>query len=307
MAEIQALRGKEKVEKYKIQKQQCRNPKCRQFCKGYIFLKTHVMKKSQPKKCKLFYTRANNLDELLKAAETELKFMRKIAKQTLLQKHLDTAKKEFTDNVKKELGIRVNQVKVAGHGASVENGPTTMKYLDLENRTKVLDLYYCINDEEKDDLKKLLDQASVIIGVTNRIGKIHVPEFQKYVKNAYKHWIHAFNKFVHIKSSLHWTLGHVAELIARNGGYTLAEYSENSFENWIKKYRDTTDNHARQTSMEDNNIDSLRAMWLHSRQDIRQFDKHSKKNRDDDDEITKTIYAFFEINEEGKRWTFSEQ
>ena len=115
-------------------------------------------------------------------------------------------------------------------------------------------------------------------------------------------------KFVHIKSSLHWTLGHVAELIAGNGGYTLAEYSENSFENWIKQYRDTTDNHARQTSMEDNNIDSLRAMWLHSRQDIRQFDKHSKKNRDDeDDEITKTIYAFFEINEEGKRWTFSEQ
>jgi hypothetical protein len=93
VAEIQALRGKEKVEKYKIQKQQCRNPKCRQFCKGYIFLKTHVMKKSQPKNCKLFYTRANNLDELVKTAETELKFMRKIAKQTLLQNHLDTVKK----------------------------------------------------------------------------------------------------------------------------------------------------------------------------------------------------------------------
>jgi hypothetical protein len=57
--------------------------------------------------------------------------------------------------------------------------------------------------------------------------------------------------------------------------------------------------------MEDNNIDSLRAMWLHSRQDIRQFDKHSKKNQNEDDYITKIIHGFFEINEDGERWTFS--
>ena len=46
--------------------------------------------------------------------------------------------------------------------------------------------------------------------------------------------IYNFKKFVHIKSSLHWTLGHVAQLIALNEGYTLAGVSENSFENWIK-------------------------------------------------------------------------
>ena len=126
---------------------------------------------------------------------------------------------------------------MAGHGASVENGRTTMEFLDPKNRGKVLKLFYC-NQEEKENLNKMLDQANVIIGVTNRIGKIKVQAFQKYVKDAYVHWLHNFKKFVHIKSSLHWTLGHVAELIAKNGGYTLAGVSENSFENWIKAYRD---------------------------------------------------------------------
>ena len=54
--------------------------------------------------------------------------------------------------------------------------------------------------------------------------------------------------------------------------------------------------------------DSLRAMWVHSRQDIRQFDKHSKKSQvDEDDLITKTIHGFFEVNEDGRNWSFSEQ
>ena len=89
----------------------------------------------------------------------------------------------------------------------------------------------------RSNLDTLLDQASVIIGVTNRIGKVKVQEFQQYVKNAHNHWRNNFKKFVHIKSSIHWTMAHVSELIARNEGYTLAEVSENSFENWIKAYR----------------------------------------------------------------------
>ncbi len=51
VAEIQALRGKDARKNYKVQQQQCRNPKCRQICKGFVFLKTHVMRKKQPKKC----------------------------------------------------------------------------------------------------------------------------------------------------------------------------------------------------------------------------------------------------------------
>ena len=121
----------------------------------------------------------------------------------------------------------------------------------------------------------MLDQALTIIGVTNRIGKIRVNDFATFVKDAYFHWINQFRKFVHIKSSLHWTMGHIAELIAKNEAYTLAEYSENSFENWILHYRYATVHLARQTSMPDNNTDSLRAMYAPTRHEIRQYHKVS--------------------------------
>ena len=66
------------------------------------------------------------------------------------------------------------------------------------------------------------------------------------------------------------------------------------------------DNHARQTSIQDNNCDSLRAMWLHSRQDIRQFDKHPQKSKKAN-HLTQIIHGFFIINEDGKKWSFSGQ
>ena len=56
-----------------------------------------------------------------------------------------------------------------------------------------------------------------------------------------------------------------------------------------------------------NNADCLRAMWLHTMHDIRQFDKPSKKPYKEDDEVTKIIHSFFEINEDGKKWSFREE
>ena len=89
-----------------------------------------------------------------------------------------------------------------------------MIFLDPKNRSKVLDLFHTVNDKERQDLNTLLDQAHVIISVTNKISKIHVQKFERYVKNAYNHWSKAFKKFVHIKASNHWTLSHGATLIA---------------------------------------------------------------------------------------------
>ena len=43
VAEIQAMRGKEGLKNYKVQPQQCLNPKCCKICKGYVFLKNHVI------------------------------------------------------------------------------------------------------------------------------------------------------------------------------------------------------------------------------------------------------------------------
>ena len=74
----------------------------------------------------------------------------------------------------------------------MENGETTMKVLARKNREDVLNLFHTVNDKEREDLDLMLDQALVIISVTNRIGKIKVQEFQNFVKESYSHWLKAF-------------------------------------------------------------------------------------------------------------------
>ena len=79
---------------------------------------------------------------------------------------------------------------------------------------------------------------------------------------------------------------------------------ENTIEKCIKEYRDITAHHACQRSMQENNSDCLRAMWLQSRQDIREYEKHQKSKHDENDVITKTIHDFFVVLEDGKKWSF---
>ena len=62
--------------------------------------------------------------------------------------------------------------------------------------------------------------------MSNTIGRIHVQKFADYLRELYDLMIVEFGKFVNIKSSLHWSLSHIAELICKNGSYTLADYSE---------------------------------------------------------------------------------
>ena len=90
-------------------------------------------------------------------------------------------------------------------------------------------------------------------------------------------------------------MAHVWQLIAKNNAYTLAEVSENPFEAWIKPYRYARNNQARQTSIQHNNADCLKTMYLPSRQDIRKFEdtKSAKTLRDDD--VSKTIQSFFYV------------
>ena len=318
VAEIQAKRGKgtklEKMEQDKPQKRQCRNPKCREFFKNWMFLKGHIMKVKRKghlkdNKCYVFYSnaKADYLQEIKDMAEQETRLRKKMRIKTLLEKNLEDGKKHFKKVLERDLKIHIDQPCAVGQGGTVENGPNTMAFLHPDNRKEAINSFNPINDEERRNLDLMLTQAHIIIGVTNCIGRINVPKFQKYVQDAHEHWLNSFKKFTHIKSSVHWNLAHCADLIAQNDGYTLAEVSENSVENWIKYYRDATENHARSTSMGANNTDCLRAMWLHTMHDIRQFDKPSKKPYKEDDEVTKIIHSFFEINEDGKKWSFREE
>ena len=56
--------------------------------------------------------------------------------------------------------------------------------------------------------------------------------------------------------------------------------------------------------MQENNSDCLRAMWLQSRQDIREYEKQPKSKHDENEEIIKTIHDFFIVLEDGQKWSF---
>ena len=216
-------------------------------------------------------------------------FHKRTKKVAGFQKHLISAKNDLIKRLFEDLDIRIEQNKNGGGSCgNVENGDTAMKVLARKNREDVLNLFHTVNDKEREDLDLMLDQALVIISVTNRIGKIKVQEFQNFMNESYSHLPKSFKKFQHTKSSLHWTLSHIGQLIALNESYSLAEVSENSIEKIIKPYRYITANNARQTSMAQNNIDCLRALYLQTHQDIRQLDK-PKKSRESDDEISKLI------------------
>ena len=133
----------------------------------------------------------------------------------------------------------------------------------------------------------------VICNVTNSIGKIKVKKLDEFVKNAYEHWITSFGKFRTLKSSLHWTLGHVTQLIAMNNGYSLAEISENSLEALIKHYRYVTKHMARQSSFVENTQDCLKTLYILSLYKMRQHEKITSKALKND-EMSEKIRDFFE-------------
>ena len=264
---------------------------CNKMYKNSTTLLTHVTKKS--KQCLSYYKGRRLLERLQDAKKREAVCRKKSAPKKTEDQIEEECKALFTKRIKEVLNIAVNQVKKSGHGASVENFNTTRKFLAPENREKVLSLYYC-DDKIKEDIRLFLQQAHVISHVVNRIGKIHVNQFRVYVKTAYLHWAQAFGKFRTMKNSLHWMLGHVADLIGMNNGYSLAEVSENSLEASIKRYRYITQNLSRQTNFQDNSIDCLKVMFILSSWRLRQFVKRDPSQHDlKDDEDSAIIECFF--------------
>ena len=132
-----------------------------------------------------------------------------------------------------------------GHGASVENFNTTRLFLAPKNRSTILKLFKNLSEKEKSDIDLFLQQANVILTVTNTIGKINIKAFEDYVKKAHCLWINPFGNYRKLKSSIHWSLGHIIQLLCINDSYSLAEKSENSLEATIKMYRYITTHSSR--------------------------------------------------------------
>ena len=96
---------------------------------------THV---KQIKACNVFYKENREFERLKVVTAKEKKFRAQTKPKTVHQKILEDTKSRFTADVKLYLNIAVNQVKIAGHGASVENFNTTRIGFAPKNRNTLV-------------------------------------------------------------------------------------------------------------------------------------------------------------------------
>ena len=158
-----------------------------------------------------------------------------------------------------------------------------------------MNLFKNLSEKEEYDIELFLQKANVILNVTNSIGNIRIKEFESYVKAAHCHWISAFGQYRKIKSSIHWSLGHIIELLCKNNCQSLAEKSGNSLEAAIKNYRYITSHCARHSSFAENCADCLKVLNILSLQRVRKFNLREKTEFPlKDNEESKLIRSFFQ-------------
>ena len=122
---------------------------------------------------------------------------------------------------------------------------------------------------------------------------VDIRDYQFYINSIIQHWTESFKHLRRIKSSLHWSLAHLGELLAKNEGFSLAEVSENSFEAFIKEYRFITSNMARPSSFAENSADCLKVLYILSSSQIRAYDEPTKKTERSFNEEAALIASFF--------------
>ena len=272
-------------------KQHCEN--CKKECAGYVYLVQHL-NKPQFKNCWRFYRDKRLLEALESSKKNEQLINKKSRPKSETEKLKENMKFQFAAKMKLHLKICVNQAKSGGNSANIENFNTTREFLHPKNRAKVLSMYYCADDDEKKALQKLIMQMNVILIVSNSIGIIKVQKWADFLREAAVHWASYFNKYRKLKNSLHWNLAHNAQLVAENGGYSLAEVAETSIECTIKKYRDVSENLARQTNFSDHTYDCLKTLYILSSHTIRKFNNEKLKKEPENDEATFARSFFLE-------------
>ena len=147
---------------------------------------------------------------------------------TVYEEACQLAKDEQTDNAKKYLGAYLNVVDGSNHGV-MEDGNTARKLVNPINLDKWMMCWYFISIREEQIVREMHIEGWVIYSVENHTGKIeNFVEFGIYVLNAYVSWVENFppSHFPNLAKSLHWSLGHIAEIIFINDGFGTGESSE---------------------------------------------------------------------------------
>ena len=123
------------------------------------------------------------------------------------------------------------------------------------------------------DYRLLLERVWNIIQVYNSKRRVDTTLFKQYCLETYHHILTSFNnetRWINISPTLHSLLGHSWELIEKNDGKGLGEYTESGLEHCNKFLRFYRRNLARKISQVTNLEDCLTRLWLRSEPQTRE-------------------------------------
>ena len=123
-----------------------------------------------------------------------------------------------------------------------DNGPTSKKFFSdkpckvkdctLRVRDHILDLFRNTTPSERADLDKAMSYSNVIMRVVNSSQKVHITEFDSYVREAYEFRVKLFD-FWPINDSVHRIWGHCIWTIRELGGFSGGLISETPLESCV--------------------------------------------------------------------------
>ena len=107
-----------------------------------------------------------------------------------------------------------------------DNGPLATEYLSFKRRDEVVEtLYDYESDDEKANIKELLQRFNVISRSISHTRQIDADKFEDYCYETLEFMKTKF-KFMPIPRSIHESIAHAAQSIRDNGGKSLGQLSE---------------------------------------------------------------------------------
>ena len=125
----------------------------------------------------------------------------------------------------------------------LDNGNAARQFFHPKNRDLVLELIEKDPNDSfedyQDDLlafRKILQDTNLMCRIANSTEKFDILKLERFCKKAYKHRVESFDWAI-LSTSIHRGLGHLTELIRRNGCIGLGSLSESPLESAHKILR----------------------------------------------------------------------
>lgn len=167
---------------------------------------------------------------------------------------VEKSRKRVKSIIMKNTGLNLDGVCRAGaKGGTSSDGPQGRRLFSEELIETFKEI---LNNEHKDNFLKLHEQLSVILRIISCSHAINIPLFDRLCKDTSIH-IATYFPWAHLNHTLHGSIQHSSELIAKNNGYGIGAFSEECLESNNKDIRNGLQFYSRKTSPIDQMTDVM--------------------------------------------------